>query len=168
MTRLLAAVFLVGWLTGPALAAGLDAEAINNAEFQAPSRSDHGIDPAAVKVQVLLDRALFSPGEIDGKFAENTQKALRAFAEANGLSFESKLTQDVWSKLADTSHDEVIARYTITDKDVKGPFVEKLPARMEEMKNLPALGYTSPREAIAEKFHMSETLLTALNPGNKF
>jgi lipoprotein-anchoring transpeptidase ErfK/SrfK len=36
------------------------------------------------------------------------------------------------------------------------------------MKGLPALGYTSPREAIAEKFHMSEALLSALNPGKTF
>ena len=39
---------------------------------------------------------------------------------------------------------------------------------MEDMKTLNALSYTSPREAIAEKFHMSEGLLVALNPGKKF
>src|SRR5258705_5279796 len=39
---------------------------------------------------------------------------------------------------------------------------------MEDMKSLKALSYTSPREAIAEKFHMSEELLAALNPGKKF
>jgi lipoprotein-anchoring transpeptidase ErfK/SrfK len=51
---------------------------------------------------------------------------------------------------------------------VKGPFLEKLPAKLEDMKDLKALSYTSPREAIAEKFHMSEALLAALNPGKKF
>jgi lipoprotein-anchoring transpeptidase ErfK/SrfK len=51
---------------------------------------------------------------------------------------------------------------------VAGPFLEKLPSKMEDMKDIPKLGYTSPREAIAEKFHMSEQLLTALNPGKKF
>jgi lipoprotein-anchoring transpeptidase ErfK/SrfK len=168
MVRLLAAACLAWWLAGPALAANVDAAAVNDAEFHARSKSEHGIDPSIVKVQVLLDRALFSPGEIDGKFAENTQKALRAFAEANGLSFEKKMTRDLWEKLTDSSHDDVITRYTIADKDVKGPFLEKLPARMEEMKDLPALGYTSPREAIAEKFHMSEALLSALNPGKTF
>ena len=50
----------------------------------------------------------------------------------------------------------------------KGPFLEKLPAKMDDMKGLKALSYTSPREAIAEKFHMSEELLAALNPGKKF
>ena len=39
---------------------------------------------------------------------------------------------------------------------------------MEDLKGLNSLDYTSPREAIAEKFHMSEALLAALNPGKKF
>jgi lipoprotein-anchoring transpeptidase ErfK/SrfK len=62
----------------------------------------------------------------------------------------------------------LIAQYTITADDVKGPFLEKLPAKMEDMKGLKTLGYTSVREAIAEKFHMSEALLSALNPGKNF
>jgi len=39
---------------------------------------------------------------------------------------------------------------------------------MEEMKGIPKLGFTSPREGLAEKFHMSEELLAALNPGRRF
>jgi lipoprotein-anchoring transpeptidase ErfK/SrfK len=167
MARLFAAALLVWSLAGPALAASLDAAAINNAEYRARPKTDN-IDPAVVKVQVLLDRALFSPGEIDGKLAENTQKALRAFAEANGLTFDKTITQQLWDKLAESSRDAVVSQYTITEKDLKGPFLHKLPAKMEDMKGLPALGYTSPREALAEKFHMSETLLAGLNPGKKF
>jgi len=36
------------------------------------------------------------------------------------------------------------------------------------MKDIPHLGYTSPREELAEKFHMSEQLLAALNPDSHF
>ena len=50
-----------------------------------------------------------------------------------------------------------------TPKDVAGPFLRKLPAKMEAMKDLPKLAYTSAREGLAEKFHMSEDLLSALN-----
>jgi lipoprotein-anchoring transpeptidase ErfK/SrfK len=167
MARLFAAALLVWSLGCPALAASLDAAAINNAEYRARPKTDN-IDPAVVKVQVLLDRALFSPGEIDGKLAENTQKALRGFAEANGLTFEKTITQQLWDKLAESSRDAVVSQYTITEKDLKGPFLHKLPAKMEDMKGLPALGYTSPREALAEKFHMSEALLAGLNPGKNF
>jgi len=167
MARLFAAALLVWSLAGPALAASLDAAAINNAEYRARPKTD-SFDRAVVKVQVLLDRALFSPGEIDGKLAENTQKALRAFAEANGLAFDKTITRELWDKLTESSRDAVVSQYTITERDLKGPFLHRLPAKMENMKELPALGYTSPREALAEKFHISEALLATLNPGKKF
>ena len=168
MARLFVAAALVCVLSSPALSANIDATAINNAEFRGRPPAEDKADAVIVKVQVLLDRALFSPGEIDGKLAENTQKALRAFADAKGLIFQKTITPELWTTLAQTSQDPVIIQYTIVEGDVRGPFLKKLPAKMEDMKNLEALGYTGPREAIAEKFHMSEALLSALNPGKKF
>jgi lipoprotein-anchoring transpeptidase ErfK/SrfK len=168
MIRLFVAAIFLGWLVFPATAAGLDAAAINNAEFRSKPAAEDKADAAVVKVQVLLDRAHFSPGEIDGKLGENAQKALRAFAQAKGLASDKALTPEIWSTLAGTNQDPVITEYKISDSDVKGPFLKKLPAKMEDMKSLKALSYTSPREAIAEKFHMSEELLAALNPGKKF
>ena len=67
-----------------------------------------------------------------------------------------------------SSQDPVVKEYTISDDDLRGPFAKKIPAKMETMKELPALAYTGVREKLAEKFHMSEALLTALNPGRKF
>jgi len=168
MIRLFAAAIFLGWLVLPATAAGLDAAAINNAEFRSKPAAEDKADAAVVKAQVLLDRAHFSPGEIDGKLGENAQKALKAFADAKGLPSDKALTPEIWTTLAASSQDPVIAEYKVSDSDVKGPFLEKLPAKMEDMKSLKALSYTSPREAIAEKFHMSEELLAALNPGKKF
>ena len=151
----------------PALSAELSPDAINSAEPSNKSLSKDKATPAGVRLQVLLDRAHFSPGEIDGKFGENARKALRAYAEAQQLPSADRPTEEVWKALR-ADERPVISDYTIADKDVAGPFLEKLPSKMEDMKDIPKLGYTSPREAIAEKFHMSEQLLTALNPGEQF
>jgi lipoprotein-anchoring transpeptidase ErfK/SrfK len=168
MIRPFVAAIILSWLVFPAVAAGLDAAAINNAGFPAKPPAEDKIDAAVIKAQVLLDRARFSPGEIDGKLGENAVKALRAFAEAKGLAVDKPLTPEVWSALVATGNDPAITEYTISENDVKGPFLKKLPAKMEEMKGLKALDYTSPWEAIAEKFHMSEVLLSKLNPDRKF
>jgi len=168
MIRLFAGMVLLACLAPPAFA-GLDAAAINNAEFKGKAPADDRIDPVVVKAQVLLDRASFSPGEIDGKLGENAEKALKAFAESKGLAVSKQpLTSEVWGALLATSSDPIAVDYKITERDVKGPFLKKLPAKMEDLKGLNSLDYTSPREAIAEKFHMSEALLAALNPGKKF
>jgi len=168
MVRLFAGMILLACLVSPAFA-GPDAAAVNNAEFKGKAPADDKIHPAIVKAQVLLDRANFSPGEIDGKLGENAEKALKAFSESKGLVVSRQpLTSEVWGALLTTGSDPVIVDYKITEKDVKGPFLKKLPAKMEDMRDLKSLDYASPREAIAEKFHMSEALLEALNPGKKF
>src|SRR4029079_8383449 len=142
-------------------------EAINSAEPSGKALSNEKATAFGIRLQVLLDRAHFSPGEIDGKFGENAKKALRAYAEAQQLPSADRLTEEVWRSLR-ADERPVTSDYTINEKDVAGPFLEKLPSKMEDMKDIPKLGYTSPREAIAEKFHMSEQLLAALNPGKKF
>ena len=167
MIRLFIGMVLLACLVRPAFAAP-DAASINNAEFKGKAPADDKIHPAIVRAQVLLDRANFSPGEIDGKLGENAIKALRAFAEARSVAFDGRTpTAEIWNALIATSSDPVIVDYRIAEKDVKGPFLQKLPAKMEDMQGLKSLDYTSPREAIAEKFHMSEALLEALNPGKK-
>jgi lipoprotein-anchoring transpeptidase ErfK/SrfK len=150
-----------------ALGAEMNAAAINSAEPSKKTLSNGKPTPAGIRLQVLLDRAHFSPGEIDGKFGENAKKALRAYEEAQQLPSSDEVGADVWTKLASDDR-SVITNYTISDKDVAGPFLHKLPAKMEDMKDIPKLSYTSAREGLAEKFHMSEDLLSALNPGRHF
>jgi lipoprotein-anchoring transpeptidase ErfK/SrfK len=153
--------------TSSALGAELNAAAINSAEPSKKTLSNEKPTPAGVRLQVLLDRAHFSPGEIDGKFGENAKKALHAYEEAQQLTLSDNVSAEVWSKLAVDGR-PATANYTVDEKDVAGPFLHKLPTKMEDMKEIPKLSFTSPREGLAEKFHMSEDLLAALNPGQRF
>jgi lipoprotein-anchoring transpeptidase ErfK/SrfK len=149
----------------PACASDIDPGSVNSAGF-AELASDELIHPEIVKAQILLDRSNISPGEINGR-SGNLDEALRAFAEARGLPANLGWGPELWSKLAASSTEPVLTEYVVTREDARGPFVQ-LPAKMEEMKGLRILAYASLREALAEKFHMSEELLAALNPGNSF
>jgi lipoprotein-anchoring transpeptidase ErfK/SrfK len=143
----------------------LTAEAIEQAQFGQGQKDNTAL---IVKAEVLLDRAGFSPGVIDGRDGDNYRKAVAAFQRHSGLDPTGTLDGDTFNVLAATSRDPVMADYAITEGDVKGPFTKNIPANLEAMAKLPALDYPSPRNALAERFHMSEALLATLNSGADF
>ena len=122
---------------------------------------------AMLRAQVLMARAHFSPGVIDGQDGGNVKNAIAAFEAAHALPVDGVMDDQVWNAL---SKDEqpALTDYVITPDDVKGPFVAKIPTDMVELSKLPAIGFTNPLEALAEKFHMDEALLKTLNPGANF
>jgi len=133
------------------------------------------VDPAAAKqaeferllhAQVLLDRARFSPGEIDGAYGSNMRQALNTYQAARRLPVTGKLDDATWTALnADTT--PPLASYTLAEADVAGPF-RPMPDDMMEKSKLPALGYTSVLEGLGERFHASPALIERLNPGKNF
>jgi lipoprotein-anchoring transpeptidase ErfK/SrfK len=147
--------------TGPEAAERLTLDSVNKAEFSA--KPVEGASPMIVKAQVLLDRAHVSPGVIDGHMGENVEKAIAAFQRQNALPDSGKLDPETWAKLTATSSEPVLEEHELSADDVKGPFIDKIP-EFEDQAKLDRLGYTSVREKLAEKFHMDEDLLKALNP----
>jgi lipoprotein-anchoring transpeptidase ErfK/SrfK len=171
MLRRLAPVLITFALfAGQAGGAALDIATVNQSAPAAAAKGNGARtpEPVVIKAQVLLDRAGFSPGEISGRLEENTKKAVAAFATTHGLAVTDRLDPALWNALFSTSDAPALTEYVISGADVQGPFLQRLPARMEDMKTLDHLGYTGPRAALAEKFHMSEALLARLNPGKSF
>ncbi|HEY8614974.1 L,D-transpeptidase [Phenylobacterium sp.] len=120
-----------------------------------------------VRTQVLLSRARFSPGVIDGQDGDNLKDAVLHYEQANRLPVDGKLDAEVFRRLA-TDGGPVMTDYVITEADVKGPFLQKIPTDYRDMAKLERVGFTTPLELLAEKFHMDEALLKALNPGVDF
>lgn len=145
----------------------LTPEIINSAQW-AKGVAAAKLSPLLLKAQVLLSRAGFSPGVIDAQHGENLQKAVRAYQQANSLEPTGDLDQVTWAKLSQSSSEEAVRQYAITSADAERDFVKRIPKDYEEMAELDELGYRSARELLAEKFHMSEDLLAALNKGKDF
>jgi lipoprotein-anchoring transpeptidase ErfK/SrfK len=92
-------------------------------------------------------------GAIDGRMGPSTQKALAIYQRQGNQNAPGI---------------EPLTTYRITAEDAAGPFIGGLPDDMMELAKLPALGYTSLLELLAERFHSTPAFIQRLNPGMTF
>lgn len=124
-------------------------------------------DPGLVRLQILLDRSPFSPGVIDGLAGENTRQAIAAWRKANDLGEGDAADAELLQRLAAADTAPVMTTYVLTAADLAGPFS---PPPGADLAAQAAAGahYSSARERLAERFHVTEALLQGLNPGVDF
>ena len=149
LSYLCLSVFVCGGLISGPVEAGQA-----NKSKPAAKKAAAAVNIEAVQTQVMLDRAGYSPGEIDGAIGTGTKRALAAFTKGGGS--------------ADALPADAITTYKITAEDAAGPYTPDIPEDMIEKSKLKSLGYKNILEALGERFHASPNLLKRLNPGAKF
>ena len=120
-----------------------------------------------IAVQVMLDKSRHSPGVIDGRMGDNTERAIEYYREANGLPPGAGVDSELLTSLMDNYGGDIFRTYTITEKDISRLFYE-IPEEFSEMAVMEKLGYRDAQEMLAERFHMDQDFLAALNTDADF
>jgi len=142
-------------------------DGLNNAEWY--EDIGKGQFPVYARAHVMLNNAHASPGAIDGTSGKNTLKAIASFQQMNGIKPTGVLTQETWDKLvARQGSKPAFVEYTITEKDLAGPFAKSIPSDYALQAKMKGLYYTRVSEMLSEKFHMDENFLKKLNPNANF
>jgi len=121
------------------------------------------IDRSILHVQVILDHLGFSPGILDGRPGKSLQAALKGFQESRGLKISGELDRATLSALHPYRAWRPTKTLALTAEALAGPYTNPLPKDPEQQARLPALGYRSPMEKLAEMFHTTPQVLLALN-----
>jgi lipoprotein-anchoring transpeptidase ErfK/SrfK len=122
---------------------------------------------AVLRLEILLARAHFSCGEIDGRYGQNLKNAIEAFQLANQLNVDGVVGPSMWQLLNQDSADAVI-EHTISAEDIAGPFNKSIPADWVARSKLKGMYYASALQEFTGKYHATEALLRRLNPGQSF
>ncbi|HWH16755.1 MAG TPA: L,D-transpeptidase family protein [Allosphingosinicella sp.] len=123
---------------------------------------DTEINGTIFHAQVLLDRAGFSPGVIDGLEGISFKEAVRGFQKARGLQVNGELDQATRQALLQDRSPST-RRLRVDESDAQGPFVGHIPDDPQEQAKMERLAYRNLLEKIAEKFHTTPATIVALN-----
>ena len=143
----------------------------NGLELQLPSgvskemMADRDIEILAV--QVLLDHTRHSPGVIDGYPGENVVRAIREYRKMANLPQSDAVDGELLRSLLESQGGRIFATYTLTERDLRYPYRET-PEDYADMAEMDRVTYQSALEMLAERFHMDQDFLAALNPAADF
>jgi lipoprotein-anchoring transpeptidase ErfK/SrfK len=146
-------------------------QAVNSGRAHLPVYGDVA-GPTVFRVQILLDRALFSPGMIDGYWGKNTAKAVYWLQKREGLPATARVDSATFARLAQLAGEpkQLVVPYRVTAEDLKGPFTPDLPEDWSgdviyQVAEKPCTCYRTLEEKLSEEFHVTPELLKQLNPG---
>ena len=80
----------------------ISTEQMNTGAAFLPLGGDVG-GPSVYRVQILLDRALFSPGMMDGRWGKNTAKAVYFFQQREGLRTTGRVDSTTYARLVEAA-----------------------------------------------------------------
>lgn len=145
----------------------MEAQKVNSATWKQGMKRNRD---TTTKLQALLNWHQNGVGAVDGYWGKNSRKAMQAFQMANGLAVTDTLNIETWQAL--TKNDKLMAQpvlvnYQLTDADINIK-TTVIPAGAEAKSKLEGMYYETAIEGLAEKFHISESYLKALNPNAKF
>jgi lipoprotein-anchoring transpeptidase ErfK/SrfK len=121
--------------------------------------------PSVLHVQVLLNRAFFSAGMLDGRWGRNTQNAVTWLQTREGLPATGTVDSATYARLAQLAGPgPTVREHVLTAEDVAGPFVQ-IPADIYAHARLRCSCYESLSEKLTESFQSTRELLRRLNPG---
>ncbi|CAN5573452.1 L,D-transpeptidase [soil metagenome] len=142
----------------------ISAAAVNQSPMHLPLHGDVA-GPSVLRLQILLDRALFSPGAIDGRWGKNTEKAVYWLQRREGLPATGQVDERTFERLVELARrpEQLVREHRLTAKDVEGPFVS-IPEDIYAQAELDCLCYESLTEKLSEMFHVTADVLRQLNP----
>lgn len=123
------------------------------------------LDPAVLRMQVLLDRLGFGPGILDGRGGLSLTNALKGFQESRGLRVTGKPDAATLGAMRGYAGLRPTMEITLGRDAMAGPYVPKIPKDYAAQAKLPSMAYSRPLEKLAERFHTTPAVLAELNPG---
>lgn len=140
-----------------------DPSVIETLPIRVPIKGDVN-GPSVLKAQILLDRANYSVGPIDGRWGKNSEIAVYWFQQQNGIAPTGDIDEPTYRTLVRAaSGSSALVQHPLTAEDIEGPFTS-IPDDVYEQAKLDCMCYESVAEKLAERFHTTVETLELLNP----